>query len=246
MTPGWEEWLAFGPESLYYFHKEMAQQPIPLFSPSHPEPSQRRPHATGLPTIMTDIHYATTLAEADAPAGDDALFYVVSIRKFTILYLATLGMYGVYWFYQNWARYNRNSPYAARAGNKIWPLPRAIFSVFFIHDLFRKVKAHAGLDKKVNAWSQGSDATFLVVLILLSNMLDRASAKSLGSPVTDVLSLLILLPLVHYFIRAQEMINISCRDQQGRGNADLSKANYAWIAFGALLWCLIVVGLFLP
>lgn len=196
---------------------------------------------------MTDINYVSTAADAEAAAGgDNALFYVVSTRKFLVLYLLTFGLYGVYWFYQNWARYNRNSPYAARAGNKLWPLPRAIFSVFFTHDLFRKIKTNAGLDPKVGAWSQKSDATFLVVLLLVSNMLDRAANKSLGSPVTDILSLLILLPLAHYLTRAQEMINICCRDPQGRTNAAFTAANYAWMVVGALLWVVVLIGLMLP
>lgn len=196
---------------------------------------------------MTDTHYVSTETDVEAAASDDgALFYVVSVRKFLVLYLFTFGLYGVYWFYQNWARYNRNSPYAARAGNKLWPLPRAVFSVFFIHDLFRKVKANAGLDPKVGAWSGKWEANFLVVLLLVSNMLDRAANKSLGSPVTDVLSLLILLPLAYHFTRAQEMINICCRDPQGRTNSAFSPANYAWIVGGALFWLVVLIGLMLP
>lgn len=196
---------------------------------------------------MTDIHYVSTAADAEAPTTEDsALFYVVSTRKFLVLYLLTFGLYGVYWFYQNWARYNRHSPYAARAGNKLWPLPRAIFSIFFTHDLFRKIKTNAGLDPKVGAWAEKSEATILVALLLVSNVLDRAANKSLGSPVTDILSLLILFPLAYYFTRAQEMINACCRDPQGRGNSAFSAANYAWIVAGGLLWILVLIGLMLP
>ena len=32
----------------------------------------------------------------------NADFYVVSLRKFYLLYIATLGGYVVYWFYRNW------------------------------------------------------------------------------------------------------------------------------------------------
>lgn len=38
-------------------------------------------------------------------ADAEPMFYVVSKRKFTILFLSTIGLYYLYWFYKNWDRY---------------------------------------------------------------------------------------------------------------------------------------------
>ncbi|MFC5458340.1 hypothetical protein [Massilia niabensis] len=210
-------------------------------------PAAQRPPASTREYAMTDFHHAATLDEIDAIAlEEEPLFYVVSKRKFVLLYLATLGMYGAYWFYKNWARYNKISPHASKAGNGVWPLPRAVFAVFFVHSLFAKIKAYGSVKLEVGAWQDRSHATVLVVLLLLSNGLDRAANKSLGSPTTDILALLILLPLAHQLLQAQEMINISCGDPQGSGNAAFSTANYAWMIAGGLLWCLILLSIVYP
>jgi hypothetical protein len=195
---------------------------------------------------MTDLSKAVAVGEFDAAAADPSMFYVVSRRKLVVLYLLTLGFYGVYWHYQNWARYNRNSPNAARAGNGVWPLPRAVFSVFFVHDLLAKVKAQGSRINEVGIWDTKPHAILLVLLLLLSNVLDRAASKSVGSPYTDVLALLILFPLAHQYSMAQTMINLSCGDPKGKGNDRFGAANIAWMVVGGLLWLLLLLGLFLP
>lgn len=69
-----------------------------------------------------------------APAGADHSFYVVAPAKFCLLFFFTLGMYHVYWFYMQWARYRRGHPEVT-----IWPVARAIFSVFFAHSLANRL-----------------------------------------------------------------------------------------------------------
>ena len=195
---------------------------------------------------MTDFSSAIGVENIDAGAtGNPSMFYVVSRRKLAVLYILTLGGYGVYWFYQNWARYNRNSPDAASAGRSVWALPRAVFSVFFIHDLFARIKAYGSLKNEVGIWESKPHATILVGLLLLSNVLDRAVNKDIGAPYTDVLALLVLLPLAQQFALAQEMINISCGDRHGETNSKFSGANFAWILVGSAAWLLILWALLL-
>lgn len=195
---------------------------------------------------MTDFYSAGSIPEPLPLVADaSARFYVVSRRKLAILYLATLGIYGLYWFYQNWARYNRHCPDAKQAGNGIWPIPRAIFSVFFTHDLFAKIHHHGRGSPFVAGWDHRPQATILVVLTLVSNGLNRLSMKEVGSPYTDILSLVLLLPLLNSLMQVQEMINASCRDPEGKTNAALGAANYAWIIGGALFWVLVIIGLLL-
>lgn len=73
---------------------------------------------------MTQGSYSPTADDADiVNAGITPMFYVVSTRKFAILFLATLGLYWIYWFYKNWDRYKDKWPYASEVGSTIWPVP---------------------------------------------------------------------------------------------------------------------------
>jgi hypothetical protein len=55
--------------------------------------------------------------------------------------------------------------------------------------------------------------------------------------------MLILIPLGRALYLAQKVANIACGDAEGRGNDQLTPANYAWIGLGTAFWMLVVVGL---
>lgn len=193
---------------------------------------------------MPDSTLVPTADDAGAIDVNDApMFFVVSKPKFAVLYLATFGLYAFYWFFKNWDRYKDKWPYASERGSTIWPVPRAIFSIFFVHALFREVKAYGGDKPAVAAWRNNLHASLLVLLLLVSNILDRAAGRSIGSPYTDYLSLAMMAPLLIEFLRAQDRINISCGAPDGATNSRFSKANYAWIAVGALFWFFVINGI---
>lgn len=190
---------------------------------------------------MTQNPYAppaAELAEPDALFGQEAPFYVVAPRKFTTLFFATLGSYALYWFYRNWAQVRLQ-------GENVWPWPRAIFQIFFVHDLFRRVGRHAEQQGVALGWAHGRHATLLIILIIVSNALDRLSMKEIGSPVTDLLSYAILIPLWFAFRRAQRYINLASGDAGGAANAEFSTANIVWIIFGLCLWAFVLASLFI-
>jgi hypothetical protein len=196
---------------------------------------------------MIDNVYAPPTSNLNAPrTQENAMFYVVSERKFYVLFIATLGMYSVYWFYKNWATYKAGSSYGSSDAASISPLGRTILAIFFVRALFRRVKERT-LDKQtLEKWNDGLHAAILVLLLIVSNVLDRAAMRSLWSPYSDYLSLAILIPLVLSFSKAQVMINVSCGDPQGLRNAEFTKANYAWIVAGLLFWILALIGMLVP
>lgn len=174
------------------------------------------------------------------------IFYVVSIKKFSVLFVATLGLYSLYWYYRNWACYKSQWASHDKDREDLWPIARAFFAVFFVHSLFREVKA-LGRDKPaVEAWESGKHATQLVVLMIASQLLDRLAYREIGSPYTDTLSLIILAPLLLLYTTAQEKINASCDDPGGHSNTHFTAANYAWIIGGAIFWCLVLLNYILP
>jgi hypothetical protein len=173
------------------------------------------------------------LAASAGPA-----FYVVSRRKLAILFLATFTGYAFYWFYKNWSCYKGKHPEASRFGSTISPAPRAAFSMFFTHALFRKVKAHGRAQPAVAHWRSDLHATILIALMLLANFVDVL----IEGPAGDAASFASIFVMVLPFLKAQQMINLSCGDPEGKGNDRLTKANWAWVILGLLGWVIVVMG----
>lgn len=189
---------------------------------------------------MSNNPYAPPAAQvADMPLASAApAYYVVGKTKFLLLYVATLGTYALYWFYKNWSQYK-----AATAAD-VWPVARAIFSVFFIHALFRSVQERIVASGKRVDWNPEAQATLLVVLLVVSNVMDRISSRIEQYGFLDVISFLLLIPLAVTFLKAQSAINLACDDVDGASNSRLTGLNYFWIILGMIMWVLIFIGLF--
>lgn len=156
-----------------------------------------------------------------------------------MLFVATVGLYAIYWFYKNW------SLQKIKTGSSVWPVMRGIFSIFFTHSLFKLIDN--GLkEKQIDfRWDPRSMATLYVIATILSNIADRASYKGIGSPFTDILSIAILMAVGWALYQAQLAINTNCDDPSGEMNARFTWQNYIWIALGVIFWGLIFAGIFL-
>lgn len=175
-------------------------------------------------------------------AAPPPMFYVVARRKLAILYLATFTLYTFYWFYKHWDLYKGRHPEASRFGTTIWPVPRAVFPMFFTHSLFAKIKAHGRHLPAVARWRSGWHATLAVAWMLLSECIDAL----IGGVAGDLVSIACIFPLLFFLLEAQGMANLACGDPEGRSNADLTRANKVWIGIGVLFWLATIVGLFMP
>ena len=82
------------------------------------------------------------------------LDYVVGIRKFLVLSIATLNAYNTYWFWRNFRDLRDAS------GKDLWPIPRALFAVFFTHGLFRDVDETLRGQGRSFAWSPDATASW--------------------------------------------------------------------------------------
>jgi hypothetical protein len=74
--------------------------------------------------------------------------------------------------------------------------------------------------------------------MLLANFIDVL----IGGPAGDVASIVSIFLLLLPFLKAQDMINLSCGDPQGHGNDSLTKANWAWMIVGAVGWGFVIAG----
>ena len=185
---------------------------------------------------MSDDIYSAPESELESPDTIDTLFYVVEPVKFWVLYLATFGLYQIYWFYKNWQNFK------VATGIKMLPPLRGLFAIFFTHALFREVN-EALEDNEIDVrWSPGTLASFYVILAIASSLCDRLSDKNIGSPFTDVISLL-LLPAVGYVLyRAQRIINLAMGDPGGQSNSRFTGWNIFWMVLGGAMWLAALAG----
>lgn len=170
-------------------------------------------------------------------SAENGDFYVVSTRKFAILFLATMGIYQLYWYFRNW------SLYKLRSGENIWPAPRALFAFIFVHALFRKINDRLVEVAPDAHWNHGKRATVIVLFLVGSKVLDRLVMQSVGAPFTDILSLFLILPMCLAYVEPQRNINLASGDPSGQSNDLLTGANIAWIVIGAIFWLLALIGM---
>ncbi|MCG6202926.1 hypothetical protein [Psychromonas antarctica] len=164
-------------------------------------------------------------------------FYVVSAKKFIILFVGTLGVYSLYWFYKNWSNYKKET------GDKVWPVARSFFSIFFVHSLFQKMRNKYIHQTGRNSKNVNNLATIYVLIYIISNVSDRLAGDEVGSPYTDYISIM-LLPIICWALyKAQLLANIACGDANGDTNNRLTALNYLWLALGGAFWVLILWGL---
>jgi len=161
---------------------------------------------------------------------DTRKFYVVSKTKLSVLFLTTFGIYVVYWFYVNWRNYKDAT------GQKLRPILRAIFYIFFTHSLFKKVDSELSLKELEFNWSPSIVATLFVFISIARDIFSSFSSNGIDSPLTDILSLVILPIALPFLLKAQDAINISQNDMKGESNCKFTVYNYLWIFVGALLW----------
>jgi RNA polymerase subunit RPABC4/transcription elongation factor Spt4 len=93
-------------------------------------------------------------------------YYGISVTKLVLLSLLTLGLYELYWFYRNW------SLIKAQEQVKIIPILRAVFSVFFCYQLFKKVRLSAQALGYKRSYSPALSAAGYIIITLLVNLPD--------------------------------------------------------------------------
>ena len=177
--------------------------------------------------------------EADLEAETEAglKYYVVSQTKFQILFLTTLGLYGLYWFYRHWRNYKLHS------GRDLWPVPRAIFSVFFVHALFDRFYRDAIENESVKRWHYKIEASLYIVFIIVSNLSDRLVSLGFSVITSAVIGIGSIIVVAWILGRAQAVANLACGDPRGKANSRIGIANIAWILLGLVLWLLTIVGI---
>lgn len=185
-------------------------------------------------TVLPQLQNSAFMPTTEKNSGQ--AFYVVAPRKFWVLYVVTFGLYGLYWSYQQWSQFRRVT------GEKIWPVARSIFAIFFIHELYGEVDSRLKIKGLTMKWRPSALATATVAALIASSIASQLSSKDIGSPMMDYLSLAFI-PFVAYLrYLAQLTINAVCGDPAGSGNSNWTIPNIIWIVIGVLWWLLVLIG----
>lgn len=172
--------------------------------------------------------------------SNEVQFFPVSEGKFITLYILSLGLYSIYWFYKNW---QLQQP---KMDKKIMPFWRAIFSIFFTHSLFRLIDAQASKLESKHRFNPNILATFFVAAIIVSNLLDNLTSLS-GSINAHsqsgilIISLALFLLSTYPLVRVQATVNRINNDMLGFLNHKYSIWNYLLIILGTAIWLLLVL-----
>ena len=183
--------------------------------------------------------------------GQEPPLFAVSEGKLLTLYLLSFGLYGVYWFYKNWQLQQPTMD------KKIYPLLRAIFSIFFTHSLFKRINQQASKLEKKHRFNANLMATLYVVSIVLSHLIDRLSmagddaTAGMGIVLHDALSAntLIIISVSTFLLSAFPLLQVQATanrindDILGYLNHKYSVWNYIMIATGSLFWVMLGLGI---
>lgn len=164
----------------------------------------------------------------------DSVFFTTSIRKLVILFVATHGLYAVYWFYKQWATIRES------LSQNVWPIPRAIFYVFFTHSLFREFASHEVGDGNTAPEALRNQAWLLVLFALVSYGCDRAVQGTEDYGIIDLVGYLTLLGVVVPLVNAQRVANAKSRDPNGQTNARFTLWNWLFVVIGGFIWAAII------
>jgi hypothetical protein len=74
------------------------------------------------------------LESRERPIFNDSEYYPISLMKFMILSIGTMGIYEVYWCYRNWHGIK------AKTNSDIMPIARGIFAIIWFYPLFNALK----------------------------------------------------------------------------------------------------------
>lgn len=152
---------------------------------------------------------------------------IIKPANFAVLYIVTLGVYGLWWMYKQWKFFKEKS------GEDIYPVARAIFAIFFLHGLFERIESFA----HSRGYTKSYSSTGLFVLFIVFNLLAR---------LPDPLWLISLLGFFAFWQPIQAL-NHALRGSEVYRTVELDGFNWRqWIliVIGGIFFLLIIIGLF--
>ena len=167
----------------------------------------------------------------------DIEYFSIPPIRLAVLSALTLGLYEIYWFAKNWEAIRRAEQ------RKISPVGRAIFTVFYCYDFFKKVLQSAKKHGYNDAFSPGLSATVYIILLLAGNGLGRIENTTFE---LDILYLLIAIFSFIPLLAVQKAINFNNSKivQNYHENRKFSRGEIILTIIGVILFGLVILGTF--
>ena len=194
------------------------------------------------PDVKTEADLDQSEIQMEPAGENDTPFFPVAEGELITLYILSFGLYGIYWFQQNW---KRQQPMMDK---KIYPVWRAIFSIFFTHSLFKRIDQQAVHLPQQHKFNANVLATFFVAAVIVSNVIDRFSIntevdQSITNTTLIITSVVLFLFSAYPLARVQATVNRINNDMLGYLNHKYSAWNYVLIILGIVSWLMLAMGL---
>lgn len=186
---------------------------------------------------MESVNEKPHLDESVLGDGRDEL-YVVSITKFLLLSVITLGGYLMYWSYRNWKCYRFVTEI------DIWPVVRGMFWPFFIYSLLMRIKGRAQIKNEPCDWHAGAKSLLIISLVVISLLMPFVMSAPVSQLLVFVIDTATLVASVYLLVSVQQVTNRLANDSEGCSNSAITEANTVWIILGGIYW-LVAVGILL-
>jgi len=167
----------------------------------------------------------TTIAAASANTLTP-IYFPVSLSKFIVMHFCTVGMYQLYWFYENWKLI------LERERSDASPFWKTFFMFIYCYVFFEKVRSSAAELKIAQSISVQFLATGWIVMSTLWILPDPYGLIALAS-------IVFLIPVQQAANRVNEFL-VPCHDRNDRFTA----LNIVAVIIGGLLLATVVVGAF--
>lgn len=153
-------------------------------------------------------------------------FFPVSVPKFIVMSLCTLGLYHVYWAYKSWVRIRDES------GEDLMPWARAFFIGIFNFSLFDRIQSHAAQAEVPTGWNP----VVLGAGVLIFGAISRLPH---GWGMLSLLSFIPYIPIVATIAKINEKLVPVTTESPNRR---LTAVNIVWVVIGGIIVVLAIVG----
>ena len=169
------------------------------------------------------------LEQEKVPAAEGQQFFTVSLKKIAVVSFFTFGWYWLYCFYRSWVSHRKYS------GERVLPLVRAFFAVFFIYALLKRVDKKLRFSGEKYHWSPLALTVGFIATGVLPFFLSHG-LFTLSVYVLICLQLLLAVLNTWFVVRMQRAINCAEGDISGEVNSTFTVANWLWMSLGLLVW----------
>ncbi|MBJ8419931.1 hypothetical protein [Acinetobacter courvalinii] len=176
---------------------------------------------------MTDQN--TTVIKTDPVNHHLADLTIISLKRFIFLSIISLGLYELWWIFKAWRFF------AIKDHLNIMPAARAIFSIFFLYSLFKKIREYAKAQGDVQEFSAGwMYIGYILFALVFANLPDPYWLIS-------SVSFMFLIPAfvaLNHAKKQDDQLNTVIQEK-------FNIAQIFVIIIGSIFWILLLIGFFL-